>query len=232
MSPNDWTEVLAICSIVLAICAIFGGTISRFIRRPKLKVQVILRPPYCHKTFMGDAGIPCYYFRIVVNNDGKTSARNVEVFARELLKKQNNNILVTVSFSPSNLRWTHTQAVLYPVIHPHSIKMCDVFHITDPKGRDKIPSEKLRLGIPSNRASLSFEVSPLPFTKEYQQPPGEYYLKLLVGAEDARARKKTLRIAFNGEWAGSESDMLHDNVEFSVVQDPSTARVFRYAYKL
>lgn len=216
----------AVATIVLAIVAVFGPSIGRWWRRPKLKVEVKKEPPHCHKTFMGgstpETGVACYYFRILVKNVGKTSAKNVEVFTADLKKCRGEGLQTVSSFVPMNLRWSNTEGgpplclyrMLFPAIHPGAWKHCDVFHVVYPSGRNHFDEERYdRNDVSPERAVLSFNTIALPNTKGYLQPPGDYSLKVIVGAENAKAVPRTLRIKMDGTWIDEEIQML-DNVTF------------------
>ena len=61
--------------------------------RPKVRLTIELAPPDCHKTSWyihpADLGetAPCYYYRFRITNIGNAAAREVEVFARELKRR-------------------------------------------------------------------------------------------------------------------------------------------------
>ncbi len=230
-NPVDWIQVMAIGTlvvaagtIVLAVVAIFGNSISRWLRRPKLKVKVDPNPPHCHKTYLtrrdtGEFIGDCYYFRILIENNGKTSAKEVEVYAKELLKQKKDGTYKAVSsFMPMNLVWSHVGCMLFPAIHRGSGKHCDVFHILDPSKRSSAPMEQDdRDDIPANKAILSFDTIVQAHTKGHLQPPGVYRLEVVVAAENSKAFSKTLFIETSGEWMDDEERMLSDGVGFGVI---------------
>ncbi len=212
--------VIAICSVVLALVAIFGNQISRLLRRPKFLVHVNPNLPHCHKTIItekktGHNIADCYYFRILIENEGKTSAKNVEVFAKRLLKKESDGKYQTVgSFSPINLVWSNVGVMLFPAIHPEAEKHCDVFHIIDPSNRSKAKGENPQWNIPANKAILSFDTIVKSNTLGYLQPSGGYYLEILVAAENSKTLPVKIRIKTDGDWFDDEEQMLKSGIIF------------------
>jgi len=227
---TDWNQVtavgniiIAIGTVILAIVAIFGRSISRFLRRPRLRPAIISGPPYCHKTFFsipdtGEHLADCYYFRISVVNEGKESARNVEVFAKRLMRKSKDGTYKIISsFSPMNLIWSDWGKMIFPAIHPGTEKLCDIFHIVDPSERKKIPYEDdVRDGMTPDRIILSFDTRTKSNTKGHLQPAGEYHLEIVVAAENANPRQATLRIESTGEWIDNEDRMLAEGIAFGL----------------
>lgn len=229
--PPDWNQivaganiVIAIGTIILATVAIFGRSISRYLRRPILKALVKPYPPSCHKTFLshmrtGQHIADCYYFRLWIENEGKTSARNVEVFANRLLKKKKDGTYKTVSlFSPMNLIWSDWGKMIFPAIHPGTGKHCDIFHIVDPSKRKVISMESdNRNGMQDDQTILSFDTRTKSNTKGHLQPSGAYRLEIVVAAENAKPLSSILRIETTGEWINDEDRMLSDGVAFGII---------------
>ena len=215
--------VIAAGTIILAFVAIFGRTFSRWFRRPKLKIIVDSNPPQCRKTFLsntktGDKVADCYYFRLWVDNNGNTSAKNVEVFASELKKERADGILESVkSFTPMNLKWSNIGGLYFPAVHPKAGKYCDCFHVVDPSERN-LPEINMendnRKDIPQDKSILSFDTLVSANTKGHLQPPGRYQLDIIVAAENAKAVNKRIEIKLSGDWYSDEELMLKDGVVF------------------
>lgn len=117
-TTTDW--ILAVCTVILAIVAVFQDIIRSWIMRPKLDVQIRLEPPDCMKEIIhyntpsGEREIAdCYYFRIRVHNNGNQKADLVEVFLSNLMKCQADGSYKDVEyFKPMNLTWAHYQTWL------------------------------------------------------------------------------------------------------------------------
>ena len=84
-----FTGVIAVATAA----GMFQDQIRAWIWRPKVRLTIELAPPDCHKTSWyihpADLGetAPCYYYRFRITNIGNAAAREVEVFARELKRR-------------------------------------------------------------------------------------------------------------------------------------------------
>jgi hypothetical protein len=89
-----WGPLLgALATFLAVLVALFRESLFLRLRRPKLSVAIKPEPPDSQKTQMrfGDGTtVPCYTFRLWVENGGKTTAERVQVFARRLLRRHAN----------------------------------------------------------------------------------------------------------------------------------------------
>src|SRR6185312_2676697 len=98
----------AIGTLLLGFIAVFQDSIRERIRRPKLNLTAVLRPPACHKTMlvlhpMG-AQYPCHYFRLGITNTGNTEAKQVQLYLASVKKKRKDTEFDDVDrFLPMNL---------------------------------------------------------------------------------------------------------------------------------
>ncbi len=221
-SVADW--FVAAGTLILAAVAVFQQTIRNWFYKPKLKVSIKTEPPDCHAvpltrtddgTFLADA----VYLRIWVENEGNDTAKNVEVFAKELRRKRAEGKWERVSAFPSmNLKWSHVGLFFFPIIAPDMGKHCDIGHIVDPARRTLLPNEVApKLNLESDQTSLTFDLISAPNHKGHIIGPGEYELDILVAAENAKPRKETLAIRLTGKWYADETKMLRDGVGASLV---------------
>jgi hypothetical protein len=226
----DWvtaigTLVLATGTLVLAAVAIFQDTIRAWFYHPTLEVSIQTQPPDCNAVpvttvdgtrFLADS----IFMRLWVKNAGKASARNVEVYASELLLRRADNTWARVTaFMPMNLTWSHVRGALYPYIAPQMGKHCDLGHIVDPARRNEpeIREENPRLKLSDQQTSLAFNMLVQPNDKGYIVGPGTYQLKVLIGAENARPVEKTIEIFMSGKWNADETRMLRDEVGVKIM---------------
>ncbi len=205
---TDW--IVAMGTVILAlvaIIAIFQDKIRMWLLRPKLQVELDLKPPDCHKTKMrysyeyrgGASFLPSdpsklpkeqvvdtYYFRLRVSNSGNHKAESVEIFASELLRFQADGSYDTVdTFLPMNLVWSHYRTIFLPAISPGTYKHCDIGHIVDPEHRSSIlTEEKDWPNVDRAKAIFSFDTAVQPFTLSYLIPPGRYRLSIIVAASN------------------------------------------------
>jgi hypothetical protein len=226
-TETNWQKWSAIGSLgvlpvsgLLAVIALFGPQFNRWRDRPILDVQVTTRTPHCQKTFLvnirnGDRA-NCYYLRLWVENKGRSSAKNVEVFAKELSRSDRRRV---DRFLPINMLWTHIGQMHFPAIHPQAGKHCDIVHLVNPTERSKFPGEHdpARSDLPADKAILCFDTIVKANTTGHLQPPGCYLLELQVAAENAKSKTVVLRIEHDGTWSDDEEQMLGELITFEQV---------------
>jgi len=216
----DWFVVLG--TLVLAAVAIFQETIRGWFYHPSFHVSIKTEPPDCVAVPLyspdGKLVVNSIYLRLWVENVGKATARNVEVFANSLRLKRADDTWERVSaFPPMNLKWSNGGNVYFPRISPGMGKHCDVGHIADPDLRQLINEYSPRLNLDDKQTSLALELIFPPNHRGHIIGPGEYQLDILVAAENAHPIKRTILISLRGTWYPDESKMLRDGVGASMV---------------
>jgi hypothetical protein len=124
-----WWLVIATFSAAIAalIIAIWGNWLRSLVFHPSLEVDCNLIPPNCEKTKRtryerhNDNIITehadCYFFRILVKNNGRAKAESVEILATELSKKHTDGYFHKINtFIPMNLTWTHSKKEKYSTL--------------------------------------------------------------------------------------------------------------------
>src|SRR5688572_29217413 len=87
--------------------ALFRESFLVWWRRPKLVIgEELRRDKFPYETPSGQVAYYGYNFRLVVGNEGKTTAEKVEVYAARLTKATSGKF-VDVPFFPMNLKWAH-----------------------------------------------------------------------------------------------------------------------------
>jgi hypothetical protein len=219
------TVVLALGTLVLAAVAIAQDTVRGWFYKPTLDVSIKTQPPDCvavpitrqDGTFIADS----YYLRLWIQNTGNTPAKNVEVYASELLRRRADNITWdrVDGFPPMNLRWSNVHVIYFPIIVAGMGKHCDLGHIADPARRNHpdLREENPRLNLTNQETSLAFDLIAAPNYKGHIIGPGNYQLKLLIAAENSRQLiENTVAISFTGRWNTDETRMLRDEVGLSI----------------
>lgn len=116
--------------------ALFGETVWACIRRPKLDLSISVRQPDCVETTLTDESgqvvADCYYFRVLVRNDGKRIAKDVELYAEKLEREEDGKFTPVVQFPPMDFRSSHVGRPLQS-ISPGLKKHCDLGYIAQPK---------------------------------------------------------------------------------------------------
>jgi len=209
--------------LVLAVVAVFQETIRGWFYRPAFHVSAKTEPPDCvavpftqpDGTFVADS----VYLRIWVKNVGNATAKDVEVYAKELRRKRADGTWERVAaFPPMNLRWANAGGLIYfPSIAPEMGKHCDVGHIVDPQRRHLLREDNQSLHLNNTEASLAFDLMVAPNHRGHIIGPGEYQLDLLVAAENARPLPRTVSISLRGPWDVDEMRMLRDHVGIGIL---------------
>lgn len=215
----DWFIVLG--TLVLAAVAVFQETIRGWFYRPRFHISIKTAPPDCvavpFTTADGTIVADSIYLRVWVENIGNATARNVEVYAKELRRKRADGTSERASaFPPMNLKWANLGKIYFPTIAPQMGKHCDVGHIADPSRRHLLHEDAPKLGLTNQQASLAFDLMVAPAHRGHIIGPGEYQLDILVAAENARPTARTIALSLRGIWDADETRMLRDGVGASI----------------
>jgi len=223
MSPwgtvADW--LVAASTLVLATVAVFQETIRGWFYRPRFRVAIKTEPPDCvavpFTTRDGAFVADSIYLRLWVENIGNATAKNTEVYAKELRRQRADSTWERVSaFPPMNLKWANLGTIYFPSIAPEMGKHCDIGHIVDPACRQHRHEEAPRLSLTNQQTSLAFDLMVAPNHKGHIIGPGEYQLEILVAAENVRPIKRTIAISLRGSWDADETRMLRDGVGVTI----------------
>jgi len=161
--------------------------------------------------------LTAFYLRLWVENVGNTTARQVEVYAKELRRKLADGRWQRVdAFPPMNLKWSDVGGLYFARIAAKMGKHCDLGHIVDPARRSVINENAARLALNDQQTSLTFDLIAQPNHKGHIIGPGEYELDLLVAADNARPSSHTVTISLPGRWYEDETRMLRDGVGVAV----------------
>src|SRR5713101_672555 len=101
--------LVATGTLALATVAVLQPTIRGWFYRPKFQVSIKTEPPDCVAaaltTRSGEFIADAVWLRLWVENIGNATAKNVEVYAQELLRRRADNSWESVgAFPPMNLR--------------------------------------------------------------------------------------------------------------------------------
>lgn len=212
----------AIGTLLLAVVAALQDKIRTWVMRPKLELIVRNAPPECQKTSWAfERGAqrdvaPCYYFRTSVLNSGNTEAREVELFAAALSRRQADGRFETVSnFTPMNLLWSHFRNPFLSILSPKIPKVCDLAHVFHPNFQ-MFFGHRLE-GLAAHQVVLAFDLQVEPRTKGHLVGPGIYRLKLILAAANARLSEHEIEIDLPGQWHDDEAQMLRDGFRMRLV---------------
>jgi len=113
----------AIGTLALAVLAVFQDTVRGWFYHPALDASIQTQPPDCIAvpiTTLDNRKIAdSIYLRIWVKNIGNRVARNVEVYANNLLQKRTDGAWERVhEFPPMNLRWSNVHSITLTTLFP------------------------------------------------------------------------------------------------------------------
>jgi hypothetical protein len=225
-SLTEWGTVadllVAFGTLVLAGVAVFQDTIRGWFYSPEFKVSCRTEPPDCvavpvTNTLTGEFIADSIYLRILVENDGNATAQSTEVYAKELrVQRLDGTWEIVSSFPPMNLVWTNLNGAAYTRILPGKSKHCDIGHIINPSHRDRLSGELPAFGLSPSQTVLAFELVSKPNNRTPIIGPGIYRLDIQIAAENARPKKLTVNLSFNGSWYSDSTRMLRDGVGINV----------------
>jgi hypothetical protein len=203
-------------AIIAVVIALYQEKWRRARYHPTLEVIANIAPPDCLKipmrflntqTGQNDEAVS-YFLRIKVKNTGTEAARNVEIYAKALVRVQGTARVSIPEFPPMNLVWSNSHHTYFPLLTPDTERLCDIAHIIDPEKRNAVPYEEPPFPLSSHQTALSFDLNIKPLTRAYILGPGIYSLAIEVSAENAEAIRQNLTIELDGRWSESENTML------------------------
>lgn len=211
---EEW--IIAICTAVIAILALFQEHIRSWLKTPFLEVATGSCTPFSKKLLFirpddSEKKADGYAIRIRVKNTTpcfriKTRAERVEVFALKLLKKQTDGTFQSVQdFEPRNLIWSHSFQPLTD-ISPEMERYCFIGRIINPEARHNFPDFDME-NYNMNETCLRLDIDIARHTKEHIIPHGIYKIECLIGSANTKAIKKTFELSISGEWFDDELNM-------------------------
>jgi len=215
-----WWLVVAtfLAAIVALIIAIWGNWLRSLVFYPKIEIECNLQPPNCEKTKKLESD--CYYFRILVKNNGNTKAELVEIFATELFKKHADGKFYKVnSFIPMNLTWTHSNKSKYFSINPKGMyRHCDLGYIIEPSKRNKFKNEdNPKFNLQNDNTIFGFELEVKPNSLTHLIEPGLYRLNILLASSNTKPKQKTIEINHTGVWHNDEEKMFREGIGILII---------------
>lgn len=222
--PNWLT---AIATFLLAIVALFQEYIISCFWKPILDIsRDLMSTPYSieiqkkRKDKSGAEYISdSIYFRLGINNEkGNRQAKNVEVYAKALYKKNNSTFFYVPSFFPTNLLWTDHKKPYKLHILPKVERLCNIGHIIDPSKRGDFDENPIgQKEEESNNIVFWIEVETPLNSKGHIIGPGEYELHLLIGASNANQIKKKIALKIPRQWDSSLQGMKDYGLDIHLV---------------
>ena len=217
-----WLVVATFSAAFVALfIAIFGKWLRSLIFYPSLEIECNLVQPNCEKTWRTrETGekVECYFFRILVKNDGRAKAESIELLATELSKKHtDDNFHKIDSFIPMNLTWTHSfKAKYYPAISKGMFRHCDLGYILKPEDRHKFINEDHEK-FDKTQTIFGLELEVKPNSLQHLFGPGIYRLKVLIASSSTEPIERTIEIKHIGEWIDDSKKMFDEGIGLKLV---------------
>ncbi len=219
MSDSD--KILVFTTLFLGLCALFAPYFAELMKRykfaPKLDMLFNLSPPSCHKTTFNRIE-PVYYFRVQIENNGKSQAKQCEVLLENLwIYNSENEPIKYENFSSVHLKWSviHNDFIN---INPNRKNLyCDFCHISSPNYQANVELKNPNYNInfcESKREKLHFVLDTVEIL--YAQPnrfgPGKYILQIGLYSENAGYKTEFFEISWSGIWQNDIKDMFKEMV--------------------
>jgi hypothetical protein len=209
----------AISTFLAVLVALFREDLVRRWRRPQLVVSIELAKTLLHytvqRTTPTSVSADCYFVRLWVQNEGKTRAEKVQVFAAALSKQAADGSFKPFDgFLPMNLRWSHAPPdapeIYADGISPAMGKHCDLGRVADPVTRKDFNEALDRVA--ADEAVLVLTLEMTPSTRSDIIPAGVYRLVLRIAAANASPTTKILELTLKGNWFSDEKRMFTDGL--------------------
>jgi hypothetical protein len=213
------------------LVALLRDEVFRYLRRPKIIVRIKAEPPDCLLS-AGTTRDPngkviwtgnTYWLRLWIENIGNRRAEQVQVFVAELNKRDaNKKFIALTDFAPMNLRWSNARDWRNPEIFAPGIshkmgKHCDLLSVSDPL--NPRPGEALEGYDGQCVGTLQLEV--FPSNNRHRLTPGDYVLKLIIGAANGDPVTAYVELSLKGTWSPDLNLMFRDHLGVRVASRSS-----------
>lgn len=199
---------MSILTFLAIVVALFQEKIRNHFYKPKLKIEINVKPPDCHLVRVADA----YFFRMRIWNRGTVSAKNVEVIIGNLENDKHEKI----DMPQDNLLWSSyekgtftassfpemKERMYWPFISPDTYQFCNLGFVRKPTKDKTLAKFELQVYWPSPNS--------LHILKH-----GVYYFDITIGCENGKAITNRFRMRIfkdvpDWDWEGNESKYLEE----------------------
>jgi hypothetical protein len=214
---KNFTDILTafgtLAAVIATVTFFFYERIRNFRIRPKLQIGINFYPPDCHKTKAGiyDKKFDAYWFRLYVKNEGKSTAKDIEVSIEKVEKRIDDKWQIYPAFLLSNLVWTHINVPTLTNLLPGTMKNVDLGYIVDPQVYYD-PSTK---NIPENVFNVIISVEPI--TGYNKLAVGDYRFSIIAGAANCKIKREKFSVVFSKDWQNDETKMLNETIMISKI---------------
>ncbi|NOT09434.1 MAG: hypothetical protein HOP28_14685 [Gemmatimonadales bacterium] len=222
ISISDW--VLIATTIILATAAFLTPLVGEYIKHrwsgPVLRLSYAARPPGSHKTRLNvrlsEAQVEkceTYYFRLAIENDGKTQAHNCEVVLEQVWFGNSKGGLELLSqFGPIGLPWGSGYTDFVD-INPSRVFFCDFLTIPDEAAQKWFAMFGNYIDFPGYTAGnngLVLCTRAAFYSQPNRLPPGVYRFHVAVFAENATPVRAAIEVDWSGQWRSHDAEMFKE----------------------
>jgi hypothetical protein len=123
------TWIGALATVAAVLVALFGDIFKKWIFKPVLRATITDGPPD-NVIIKKESGYYSYISRLWIENKGKSTAKNVEVYVKNVKKKNDHGIFIDdESWQPMNLKWSNIGGIYLENLHVGMGKHCDFTEI-------------------------------------------------------------------------------------------------------
>jgi hypothetical protein len=254
-AATAWREWLNFAvSVAIAIIAIWQDRIRAWFTRPKVSLIVQTGSPFSDLTVL-DAQVAvqnpdgtlnvgvvgsarCYYFRVLVKNSGKATAKHVEVFVqsvKRMLADESEELLK--DFPPMNLKWAHSGGVEKD-LSPGMSRFVDLGFVLDPRTFMRQPTslrhqfQKWNMLEDKTKTIFTFELEVMPHHLGHIVEGGRYRIQLLTSGENFDPFETLIEMNFSGDWFDTEDEMYQQVYQLNTVTSSIGLRWDRFLLKI
>jgi hypothetical protein len=222
LNPN-WADKLSaigtISAVILTLLISVISIITRWLKRPILRMDINLKPPECQKTevVIDHKNLDAWWFRLHVENTGNSNATGVEVTIDRVYQMKDDDWQIYARFLPSSLLWTHHNDPILSNLLPGTFKNIDFGYI--PLWPEAFALFEDNRMIPINRKENRFTVllSTQPILEYNTLSPGKYKFAMTVGAKNCRPKQYYFVLTFVKVWESDEDLVLGKSINISKI---------------
>lgn len=146
-----------------------------------------------------------------IENSGRATAHQVQVFASKLFRRAANGSFKEDSrFLPMNLLWAHDDKVYAEGISPKMGKHCNLGRIIKPSERAEVGDDLPEVAATNTIFALFLEVKPS--SSSHLLAPETYRLELKIAAANTPPVTKLLEITHTGKWFDNPEEMFRNGI--------------------
>jgi hypothetical protein len=202
----------AAVSIVTSLLALLKVPIIAFLFSPELRISIFPDDQRdCHTTSLrdqvtGNLKAPAHYFRLRIENNGLSTAKNVEVSLEKVEELKDNQYELNKDFMPLRLLWSHWRNHRWELsIPPGTYRHCDLGYIVGPNDNNIACCE-------NGTHVFWFDVMIRPNAGRSSLVPGTYRITVSAFGDNARRSKLAIILEWKGIWKETLAELYQEGL--------------------